>query len=600
MNVVSLFSGVGGFDLGLERAGFTVTAQVENDGFCQRVLAARWPGVERTDDVRGVRSGMVGSASNNAPSRGREPTVSTQHIDLLVGGFPCQDLSVAGKRAGLGGARSSLFYEFVRIAKALRPPLLLVENVPGLLSSDGGADVGIVLDSLHEAGYLTEVEECDSQHYGVPQRRRRLFFIGVDAISGLQRRTHFSSATLAAVIAGSLLEAWELLDRPSATESVGLDGMEPSRADIGLLRKMQSYAAGSDESPWPTLLEVLTERLLASECEPLTWACPSETPDGDNLPKAIGPGSPSIAVDTSTVKSWRQLWGDLWRAPSVSTISTWSKATTAEKICTCAEATLTISRLTGAWSGSCPHCWTVASLCLTGLLACIASLNRIADDLFVPPDWRDHARVLLAETETRACDLVGGPTEAGVVQVLALWEGGGGDSAARGEAGTDITPRFAHGAEHSERLVIAFDPTTSLDQAPNDRTSPPCKVGTGIASMPWAPAIAVFDTYNQSADIQAHTLRVSTDHGIQSTPHVWRENAIRRLTPLECERLQGFPDGWTCLCQPLMAYQADPDAAALACRCPDSPRYRAMGNAVTVNVIEWLGRRLMDAAAGGA
>lgn len=71
-----------------------------------------------------------------------------------------------------------------------------------------------------------------------------------------------------------------------------------------------------------------------------------------------------------------------------------------------------------------------------------------------------------------------------------------------------------------------------------------------------------------------------------------RGQTIRRLTPLECERLQGFPDGWTCLCTPLDAYATDPDAAALACRCPDSPRYRALGNAVTVNVITWLGQRL--------
>jgi DNA (cytosine-5)-methyltransferase 1 len=70
------------------------------------------------------------------------------------------------------------------------------------------------------------------------------------------------------------------------------------------------------------------------------------------------------------------------------------------------------------------------------------------------------------------------------------------------------------------------------------------------------------------------------------------EGAIRRLTPLECERLQGFPDGWTCLCTPLEGYAADPDAAAAACTCPDSPRYRALGNAVTTTVITWLGENL--------
>ncbi|HYE92218.1 MAG TPA: DNA cytosine methyltransferase, partial [Terriglobales bacterium] len=70
--------------------------------------------------------------------------------------------------------------------------------------------------------------------------------------------------------------------------------------------------------------------------------------------------------------------------------------------------------------------------------------------------------------------------------------------------------------------------------------------------------------------------------------------AVRRLTPTECERLQAFPDGWTCLCQPLETYDAD------RCTCPDSPRYRAMGNAVTVNVIEWIGRRLREVSAPAA
>ena len=78
-------------------------------------------------------------------------------------------------------------------------------------------------------------------------------------------------------------------------------------------------------------------------------------------------------------------------------------------------------------------------------------------------------------------------------------------------------------------------------------------------------------------------------------PYVSSANLVRRLTPLECERLQAFPDGWTCLCQPLEAYAADPEQAAWDCKCPDGPRYRALGNAVTVSVIEWIGRRLREA-----
>jgi DNA (cytosine-5)-methyltransferase 1 len=93
-------------------------------------------------------------------------------------------------------------------------------------------------------------------------------------------------------------------------------------------------------------------------------------------------------------------------------------------------------------------------------------------------------------------------------------------------------------------------------------------------------------TGQQHATLDSHN-GSRRHHGVQAG------SLVRRLTPLECERLQALPPGWTCLCQPLAAYAADPDAAALACRCPDSPRYRALGNAVTTNVVFWLGERLL-------
>jgi len=98
--------------------------------------------------------------------------------DVLVGGFPCQDLSVAGKRAGLPGERSGLFFEFVRVASELRPAWLVLENVPGLLSSNEGRDFAIVQLSLEDAGYSCAWRILDSQWFGVAQRRRRLFIVG--------------------------------------------------------------------------------------------------------------------------------------------------------------------------------------------------------------------------------------------------------------------------------------------------------------------------------------------------------------------------------------------------------------------------------------
>ena len=158
--VGSLFSGIGGFDLGLERAGWEVRWQVENDAFCNQILERHWPGVTRYDDITTVNTDRL------------------TPIDLLCGGFPCQDISVAGRREGLAGERSSLFFEFARIAHALSPRWLLVENVAGLFSSSDGRDFGIVISALAELGYGLAWRVLDSQYFGVAQRRRRVFIVG--------------------------------------------------------------------------------------------------------------------------------------------------------------------------------------------------------------------------------------------------------------------------------------------------------------------------------------------------------------------------------------------------------------------------------------
>ncbi len=147
-------------DIGLAWAGFRHLFFAEIDPYCRAVLAARFPGVPVYDDVRDVDA-------------------SAGHVDLLCGGFPCQDLSVAGKRAGLAGARSGLFHEFMRIGDALRPRAVLLENVEGLYSSNGGRDFGVVLNALAERGYLVTWRTLDAQHFGVPQRRRRVFVCAI-------------------------------------------------------------------------------------------------------------------------------------------------------------------------------------------------------------------------------------------------------------------------------------------------------------------------------------------------------------------------------------------------------------------------------------
>jgi DNA (cytosine-5)-methyltransferase 1 len=162
---VSLFAGIGGFDLALRNNGVDVTAAVEIDAKARSVLAKHFPTTTLFNDVCEVtgddlrRTGFISE-------RG-----------IITGGFPCQDLSVAGRRAGLDGARSGLFWEIMRLVQDLQPRWLILENVPGLLSSNGGGDMGTVLSTLAELGYGYAYRVLDAQHFGVPQRRRRVFII---------------------------------------------------------------------------------------------------------------------------------------------------------------------------------------------------------------------------------------------------------------------------------------------------------------------------------------------------------------------------------------------------------------------------------------
>jgi DNA (cytosine-5)-methyltransferase 1 len=163
---VSLFAGVGGFDLALERAGVTVVASVEIDKKAQEVLRRHFPNSTIFGDITGVTGEQLRAAGFIAKG------------GIITGGFPCQDLSVAGKRAGLGGARSGLFWEICRLLDETGAENFILENVPGLLSSNQGADMAVVLEALVERGYRIAYRVLDAQHFGVPQRRRRVFIVG--------------------------------------------------------------------------------------------------------------------------------------------------------------------------------------------------------------------------------------------------------------------------------------------------------------------------------------------------------------------------------------------------------------------------------------
>lgn len=163
---VSLFAGVGGFDLAMQRNGVKVVASVEIDKACNQVLAKHFPEAKQFTDITETKGSDLIDAGFN-PSGG-----------IITGGFPCQDLSVAGKRAGLAGERSGLFWHAARLVEETQSEWFVIENVPGLLSSNSGKDFGIVLRTMAELGYSVGWRILDAQHFGVPQRRRRIFIVG--------------------------------------------------------------------------------------------------------------------------------------------------------------------------------------------------------------------------------------------------------------------------------------------------------------------------------------------------------------------------------------------------------------------------------------
>ena len=160
MRHASFFSGVGGLDLGFERAGIHTVSVSEIDPYACAVLAERFPDAPNLGSITEVEANDIPEA------------------DIWSGGFPCQDLSVAGKRAGFAGKRSSLAFTFLDLVEQRRPRWLVLENVPGLFSSNNGADFGRLLYEMEQLGYGVSWRTLDARYFGVAQRRRRVFIVG--------------------------------------------------------------------------------------------------------------------------------------------------------------------------------------------------------------------------------------------------------------------------------------------------------------------------------------------------------------------------------------------------------------------------------------
>lgn len=180
MKACSFFTGIGGFDLGFERSEIKTVLQCEIDANCLKLLLEKFPDAIRLSDIRAIASVWY-------RMRMGLPVLNYEHwkkifellssADVWCGGFPCQDLSVAGQRTGLAGGRSGLWFSFRRLIALFRPPWVVIENVPGLLSSNKGVDLATVLSGLAQCGYRWAYRILDAQYLGLAQRRERVFIV---------------------------------------------------------------------------------------------------------------------------------------------------------------------------------------------------------------------------------------------------------------------------------------------------------------------------------------------------------------------------------------------------------------------------------------
>jgi DNA (cytosine-5)-methyltransferase 1 len=538
MKVLSLFSGVGGFDMGLENAGMETVFQCEWDKHANTILNKHWPHVPKWDDVSTLTGEHILS---KAPV-----------IDVVAWGSPCQDLSVAGKRSGLEGERSGLFHEGIRIIKELRketngqyPRISIWENVVGALNSNRGADFGIILDEMAEAGAMViEWAVLDAQYFGVPQRRRRVFVIAIfDPV--LAERCPETLLPVAESLPGHLAKGKPA--RKSATSktatSVGTDGGILGSDIVGSLNTSDAKMISS-------------QYVRENKCvvEPFVKSSRAQTADDSEtwVEGAVNP----------TLNSFDQ--GDVRATTAIVFENSYRDGARIAND----GVTQTLSAKMGTGGGNTPmlafDTQFGSNANVTENIAPTLKSSQAPPSVAYPiQDGRDiekHQNGLGVGDEhspAYTIDQTGAQAVAYGIQGSMIGRQDHNGPAGKGhtEEGDPmftLTSTDVHAVSQEEPTV--FQPGTMV------------RLNGGV----WEGTVP--------------TLRAESKRG-DNEPHIQIHNAeptmaVRRLTPLECERLMGWPDDHT-------RYKADGTEQA------DTNRYKQCGNGVASPVAQWIAKHLL-------
>ena len=505
MKVLSLFSGVGGFDMGLENAGMETVFQCEWDKHANSILYKHWPDVPKWDDVSTLT--------------GKHILAHAPVVDVVAWGSPCQDLSVAGKRAGLEGGRSSLFHEGIRIIKELQeetngqyPRISIWENVVGALNSNGGADFGIILNEMAEAGAVAiEWSVLDAQYFGIPQRRRRVFVIAIfDPV--LANRCPNPLLPVAESLPGHLAKGKQARKSiaTTSTESTGTDGGILGSDIVGSLNTSDAKMISSqyvNENKCVVEPFVKSSRAQTSE-DSETW-----------IPGQVNPTLNSFDV------------GDT-RATTAIIETAQMKNNPVKEIVGSLQARVTATNHESIRDG-----------------------HAIVEELVLfENSFRDGARI----------------AHDGVTQTLTSKMGTGGGNtpmiAIPIQDGRDIEKN-----QNGLGVAEAGSPAYTLDQ-------------TGAQAIAYSIREDA-KAGNFSATELDHANSLSALRPSPQSHHAQMfiaepTMAVRRLTPLECERLMGWPDDHT-------RHKTDGTEQA------DTHRYKQCGNGVASPVAQWIAKHIL-------
>lgn len=328
LRYISLFAGIEAWSCAV--AGmpeYEAVAFSEIDPFACAVLAYHYPNVPNLGDVRNI---------DGTQYRGR--------VDLIVGGSPCQNFSVAGNRKGLQGVESVLALEYIRLLNEIQPSFFLWENVPGCMSTNSGNDLRMLLEAFQDSGFILDVDVLDSQFFGVPQRRRRIFVCGTRIGYLLSRKTTSSALIISKCLLALLQRILTVL---SSQLEIGRSSLaSPDILSAGLRKKINFlFRHGKPEEEWTSLLSVLDAEL--ARCVPAlkssvaTLGDKSHQEQAADLLTVLSTESRSGLIAELSKTNWEGL--SLLR--KLFTTSTETRTTTKEAIFVCSKTALHISWL---------------------------------------------------------------------------------------------------------------------------------------------------------------------------------------------------------------------------------------------------------------